>query len=66
LIDVAHAPRSEMIRNFVMCEFGSDHGVNGSGCEFYQTRRMSFTHLTSVRGANENESQWLCNRVATD
>jgi hypothetical protein len=28
LIDVAHAARTETTRDFVVCEFGSDHGVH--------------------------------------
>src|SRR5262245_25027829 len=47
-----------------MCEPLADHGVNEkSGCAFYQTTRMSLTHLKFAVGSEEKESQLAYNRV---
>jgi len=34
LVNLAHTARSDMTRDLVMCEFGSDHGVVKSGADF--------------------------------
>src|SRR5262245_44219316 len=47
LIHIAHTARSNVTRDLVVCEFRADHGVNKNlAARFYQTPRMSLTHLT--------------------
>jgi hypothetical protein len=46
-----------------MCEFLPDHGVNeNSGRGFYQTIRMSFSHLKFAAESDEKDSQLTGNR----
>jgi len=63
LVDVSHAARTEMTRDFVMCEFGSDHVAHENlGRILSERTSMSFTRLEFAIGGDENESQCLINR----
>src|SRR5262245_3276538 len=62
LVDVSNVARTDVTRDFVVCECGSDHAVNENCCGSYQKIRMSFTDLTLTMRSDEKESQCLVNR----